>query len=369
MIGDLFFNKKVVLVVGTGGPCSGKSKFKAVLRKYLENRDCMVATLSEFATEMIDSGLPPWAQWRNPIMFQESLFGGILFRESIFVDALTNMHTNKKLVLYCDRGALDARAYMSTADYNSVLKRFGYNIPTLMKRYNFVIHLVTAADGAEQHYTLENNKARTETPDEARQLDKKTLAAWEGHPHLVVIDNSSGFEQKMTRALNSLTRVLGMPDPMEKERKFVVLNFSPLLIPTSAVRVEIEQDYLVSNKPSVERRIRKRTLDGISTYYYTEKFPTEEKGVRVENEQIVTPEHAKMLLSEKDPSRKTICKDRYCFEENGHHFELDVYRDRELVVLEVEVVDMSDSVRLPRGFECTEVTGEEEYSNNQLALL
>jgi hypothetical protein len=37
-----------------------------------------------------------------------------------------------------------------------------------------IVHVVTAADGAEQYYTCLNNKARTESMGEAITLDRKT---------------------------------------------------------------------------------------------------------------------------------------------------------------------------------------------------
>lgn len=48
------------------------------------------------------------------------------------------------------------------------------------RRYDAIIHLVTAADGAEGHYSLDSNEegVRTETPELARDLDKKTCAVW-----------------------------------------------------------------------------------------------------------------------------------------------------------------------------------------------
>ena len=50
-------------------------------------------------------------------------------------------------------------------------------------RYDLVLHLVTAASGAEAFYTNANNTARRETADEARGLDSRILKvigkAWE----------------------------------------------------------------------------------------------------------------------------------------------------------------------------------------------
>jgi hypothetical protein len=51
------------------------------------------------------------------------------------------------------------------------------------KRYDVVLHLVTAADGAEKFYTLENNAARYEDVPTAKLVDGNLIKAWSGHPH------------------------------------------------------------------------------------------------------------------------------------------------------------------------------------------
>lgn len=37
-------------------------------------------------------------------------------------------------------------------------------------RYDGILHLVTAACGAEEHYTLENNETRSESVEEAKDV-------------------------------------------------------------------------------------------------------------------------------------------------------------------------------------------------------
>ena len=51
-------------------------------------------------------------------------------------------------------------------------------VPSLLARYDMVLHLVTAADGAEKHYTTANNTARRETAAEAVALDRKIAKNW-----------------------------------------------------------------------------------------------------------------------------------------------------------------------------------------------
>lgn len=58
------------------------------------------------------------------------------------------------------------------------------------RRYEAVIHLVTAAQGAVEFYTSQNNEARYETVNEAQALDQKLINAWVGHPHFSIIQNN-----------------------------------------------------------------------------------------------------------------------------------------------------------------------------------
>ena len=68
-----------------------------------------------------------------------------------------------------------------------------------------------AADGAEKFYTLTNNTVRTETPEQACSMDKKTLDCWTGHEHLYIVDNSTGFDEKMRRAMERIFKARRPP--------------------------------------------------------------------------------------------------------------------------------------------------------------
>lgn len=91
-------------------------------------------------------------------------------------------------MILCDRASYDGKAYLSDEKWSLILKDRGVSESELRdNRYNAIFHLVTAADGAEAYYTLENNTARTETPEQARELDAQGQKAWFGHAHLYVV--------------------------------------------------------------------------------------------------------------------------------------------------------------------------------------
>ncbi len=115
-------------------------------------------------------------------------------------------------VLLCDRGLMDGSAYMSSDDWDKFLNQRNINSADIREgRYNAVFHLVTAAEGAERFYSLDNNAARTETAEEARNLDHLSSAAWLGHPKHFVIDNTTDFEGKMNKLVSIASRLVGLP--------------------------------------------------------------------------------------------------------------------------------------------------------------
>ena len=57
-------------------------------------------------------------------------------------------------------------------------------------RYDAIIHLVTAAEGALHAYRRYPEAHRGETPQEAVHLDGLLRRVWGGHPRHVLIDNA-----------------------------------------------------------------------------------------------------------------------------------------------------------------------------------
>lgn len=355
----------IPIVAIEGGPCGGKSTFLVRAREWLEKYDIYPLIISETATELITAGASP-AILGFPA-FQEHLFLYSLMREERYLN-IANAMKDRKVVIFCDRGVLDCIAYMGEDAFHTMIARLGFAQEELFNRYIIAVHLVTAADGAEEFYTLANNIARTESPEEARELDVKTQKAWLGHPHHVTIDNSTGFERKIQRALCALARRLDMPDPLEIERKFLIPNFCPEFIPKDAVAIHITQDYLVCNGPGT-RRVRRRICAGEASYFYTEKIPTGKSGTRIERERQVSASEYVSLLKECDSARDTIMKVRHKFPFGGKIFELDVFEGRleGLVLLEVELECRDEEVRFPDGWELLEVTDNHAYENSELA--
>lgn len=362
--------KKITRIVVTGGPCAGKTTAMSWIQNAFSKIGYAVLFVDETATQLISGGAAPWLNTSNR-HFQWHLLQLQKAKEQAFMDIAQTMKADKILVV-CDRAAMDNCAYMTEQDFGWVLQQLNTDRVALRDNYDAVFHLVTAAKGAEKYYTLANNQARTETVEEARALDDKLIAAWAGHPHLRVIDNSTDFNEKMMRLIREITAFLGEPSPMEIERKFLIARPSPRALEkrNGCEKVDIIQTYLKSDDPQEERRIRQRGKNGSYIYFMTRKKKVSDRK-RIEIEERLSQEEYLALLMEADPTCRPIRKERYCLSENGLYYEIDLYPGwKDQAIMEIELRSEDQEIIFPEGIDVIrEVTGEDAYSNHTMARI
>ena len=358
---------KITKIVLTGGPCAGKTTALTWINNYFSKRGYTVLFVSESATELITNGVAPWTCASN-YDYQTFQIRLQKIKEQIFEEASKTMK-NDKILIVCDRGMLDNKAYMKEVEFKKLLKEFGTNEIKERDSYDAVFHLVSAAKGKEELYTLANNVARTESVEEARILDDKIISAWTGHPHFRIIDNSTDFEGKLEKLLKEIASFLGEPEPFEIERKFLIYypNIKDLENMPNCTKVDITQIYLKSNDET-ERRIRARGIDGDYLYYLTEKKKI--SGLkRIEIERKLTKDEYLELLMEADNKLHTIHKTRYCLSENNQYFEIDIYPEWDTqAIMGIELSSEEEEIKLPNFIKVfSEVTNDEKYKNYQMA--
>ena len=362
--------KQISKIVITGGPCAGKTTAMSWIQNAFTKMGYAVLFVDETATQLITGGAAPWLSTSNRD-FQLQLIQLQQAKEKAFTEIGKTMKQNKILIV-CDRAAMDNCAYMTEQEFGWVIKQINTSKIALRDQYDAVFHLVTAAKGAEKYYTLDNNQARTETVEEAAALDDKLIAAWTGHPHFRIIDNSTGFEEKMLRLVKEITSFLGEPTPMEIERKYLISRprLQTLEQLPNCECVDIVQTYLKSEDPDEERRIRQRGSNGSYVYFMTRKRKTD--GIkRVEIEERLSQEEYISLLVEADPAYRTIHKKRYCLSENGLYYEIDIYPEwKDKAIMEIELHDEGQKIVFPEEIDVIrEVTGDPAYTNHEIARI
>jgi thymidylate kinase len=320
-------------VVLTGGPCGGKTTALARLSSYLRERGFEVIMAPEAFTILCSNGLS--LDYFGTDGMDIVIQGTVLDLQETMEDGMEAIlkARGKPAVLLCDRGMMDGAAYMGVDRFQKFLRSRNKEILDAREgRYNAVFHMVTAADGAEQFYTLENNDARSETAEEAIVLDQKTQEAWVGHPRLLVLDNSTDFEGKMQRLIESMAKLVGLPTNLSRScAKFKLKRPPDLSNFTVEYQIfEVEKVYLVnidvaSNKPISERyedqytNVRKRTSIGKdgqrlggSVYGLTTVQKTAD-GNMIEKKRIINSREYASCLKQRDVSRHIVRQKRISF--------------------------------------------------------
>ncbi|MEZ4474272.1 MAG: ATP-binding protein [bacterium] len=176
------------LVAVTGGPGAGKT---AVLEMALRTLCPHVAVLPEAASMIFGGGFPREGSPTARAAAQRAIFH--VQRE---LETLVLAEARVGLAL-CDRGTLDGVAYWP-GDAASYWAALGADRATELARYHAVIHLQTPSDSQGYNH---QNVVRTESPEEARALDDRIQAAWEGHPRRMVVTSRDDFMEKAIEAL------------------------------------------------------------------------------------------------------------------------------------------------------------------------
>ena len=180
-----------------------------------------------------------------------------------------------------------------------------------------------------------------------------------------VIDNSTDFHEKVNRLCNGVFDVLGIPTPLEIERKFLIKRPPENILKShNAQAQKIIQAYLPS-RGNTERRVRARGNENGFTYFYTEKQSFSPLK-RIEKERKISQHEYMSLLAE---ARHVLTKTRWCFLHQGQYFELDIFDSNpNQALLEIELTDEKQSITLPDWCQTIqEVTQFENYRNSAIA--
>lgn len=354
---------------------------QATLSDVFENMGWKVYRVTETATVLLGGGVA-FAQLDPPQAkeFQRNLLRVMISLEDTYVDlARYDISKGQRAIVICDRGAMDPSAYMPREEWLETLSDLGLNEISLRdERYDCVVHLVTAANGAEEYFGSENNRVRSEGLDLARHLDDLVSKAWIGHPYYDIIDNSTGFEEKQHRAIASILKRLGLYDIRQGKdvvkRKFLVSSFDlQAQFPVAFRDFEVEHDYLMSSDPDTVTRIRKRGYDNNYVYSITQCVTNPTTGERYETRRAIPGREYSLLWHQRDHSRCSIIKKRRCFLYSSNYYQIDCYQDPNpgLVLLEayLKTTSKESSILPPFIHVVKEVTNDPSYSMFQLSKI
>jgi hypothetical protein len=185
-------------VVFTGGPAAGKTAILDVLRRHLREK---VAVLPEAATTLFTGGFPRPKEDAGRRLVQQAIFTVQRSLEGICAIE----HPDRPHI--CDRGGLDGGAYWP-GGLDRFLGAMGTTLDSEYRRYDAVIFLESSAFDVKTY--PKDNPHRTETPEQARRVDRALREIWQGHPRFFFIGHEVKFYEKVAACLLKLGEVLDL---------------------------------------------------------------------------------------------------------------------------------------------------------------
>lgn len=369
---------KVTRICITGGPCAGKTTSLTRIQERCVEHGVRVFIVPEAATLLSKGGaminMEKFTK-TDQIRFQGNLMKLQMSLEDIFTDLAVN--SGEKSLVLCDRGVMDGSAYIEPSLWQALLDEVGFSVVHLRdRRYESVIHLVTAAKGAQQFYDNLSNAERYEGIREAIELDDKIQNGWTGHYSLSIVDNNfDSFEDKILRTVSLVCKALDLPSPVTYYLKYLIKSDENRIVPTLPSYVEsqkmtVYETFLLSDQ-NVSSRLQKRGGEGSFTYAHQTKILDE--GIdkpdkyRRKSRQISSREYLQ-LISQRDPMRKTIKKVRQCFAWSSHYYMLDTFMNVKKGVCTLRIETETPEIEIPPFVQVIrDVKDDPGYSTEKLA--
>lgn len=379
--------KFIYKVVLTGGPCGGKTTSLARITNFFQSLGWKVYRVSEVAYTFMSGGLVfPELNEETVYQFQKNLIFTMMVIEKTF-DDLAIADTNDRVIIVCDRGVMDSTAYMLPGQWDRARREEGWNETELRdRRYNQVIHMVSVAKGATEHYSLAGHGTRHEDVESAVKLDEQVANAWVGHPYYDVIDNSSNFEDKLRRMLQCICDRIGIDASdrlalKAKKLKFLVSSIDwkhPCLQNIKTHEFAVENRFLAGSVScSDHSRIRSRqSTDHDFTYVHTTRSRSSTPDQVCETKRQLSRQTYHLLLhSQVSRDHLALYKSRFTLLWNDQYYQLDVFDDkrcpphaRGLVLLETFSTKPPEELSFPPFLVIDrEVSGEARYRLFNLA--
>ena len=382
----------ITRILLTGGPCAGKTTAMAAITQDLTQLGYKVLVVPEAATLIMKGGamiVSSSFTEQQGLTFQKGLMKLQASLEDSFLD-IGQMVTNQPVVILIDRGLLDGSAYVSTTGWQALMDDLNMNTVMLRdNRYDAVIHMVTAADGADEFYASLSNEARYESAEEAVDKDKKLRQAYMGHKKWVMIDNQvADFNQKINNAKQQVQQILGHRTGASFYKKFLLKKSDGSQKTADGVPIAFADSQHYEESSVIETFIKYNSSEGNTleasiekrgnnlAYAYTLKTLIEKQGQQIQKKRAISAaEYIELEQAKREDVNKLVCT-RVCTIDEGIYMIIDYYPKVEgqplvciIQINEEELKNQTKRVKLPSYLQIDrDITDVEEFQPHSMAL-
>lgn len=184
-------------IVLTGGPGGGKSTAADLFRREIGEK---IVIVPETATMLFSGGFPRVGEPKARAATQHAIFHAQVALE----DIQGALYPGR--VLLCDRGTIDGAAFWPESAPAGFFETLCTSLDKELRRYDAVIFFESAAVG---DISIEGgNPVRTESNEEARDLDMRLRELWSQHPNFHFVPHSASFFAKLQDGLRQLQAIV-----------------------------------------------------------------------------------------------------------------------------------------------------------------
>jgi len=183
-------------IVLTGGPGGGKTTAADLFRREIGER---VVVVPESATLLFSGGFPRSGE----LPARQAAQRAIYHVQRNLEDVQSALYPDR--ILLCDRGTIDGAAYWPGPP-GSFFDAVGSTEAAELARYDAVIFFESAAVGGIRFEG--GNPTRTESNDEAADLDGRLRQIWSKHARFFVVPHNASFVKKIMFGLAALESIV-----------------------------------------------------------------------------------------------------------------------------------------------------------------
>lgn len=294
--------------------------------------------------------------------------------EAVFIEyarGLSKRHPEDVVVLL-DRAIIDGSVYVTDEQFCDILSKC--SLPSksdIMSSYDAVFYLVSAAIGAEPFYG--NNAVRKESLEYAKDIDAKTLKAWNNHKNLIVFDNfDKSFETKMREVVSKICSLVNITHTFKIPNKYILKNHN-FKIPDDIICSERQVEKIFINRESQKKYplsysfIRKSICRGVASFII--KTVGYKNQQRIEQKETLTFRQYQHFKQFADTTRVVVKQNRTFFQLEKAHFEICKYEAPADVPVLLNVFSATDeTVKMPSFLgEFEDVTNSSAFQSHSIS--
>lgn len=99
--------------------------------------------------------------------------------------------------MFCDRGLIDSKAFVSKEEFKIIADKFKLSEETLATHYNAVFHMTSVAKYNRDLYV--ETDVRQGDASESIKMDDDILGVYKDHPYRIIIGNFPNMQEKVCK--------------------------------------------------------------------------------------------------------------------------------------------------------------------------